>query len=175
MINQLSVPNFVKLTKMSITSVCDVADEMGSAPKWSYTRYTFASRLHPAKNARGIACSRVLAELFFSLFCFAAPGADSDDDGNPLRYALAFAGSFKVRTRVAPVALYLMIVVTNRAQPHAAKILNGSGVLLVTCIFSGLFSGAAFCRNLSWSWISEKQSLPTDKLIFFSRNVQNIW
>ena len=26
MINQLSVPNFVKLTKMSITSVCDVAD-----------------------------------------------------------------------------------------------------------------------------------------------------
>ena len=24
MINQLSVPNFVKLTKMSITSVCDV-------------------------------------------------------------------------------------------------------------------------------------------------------
>ena len=28
MINQLSVPNFVKLTKMSITSVCDVADDL---------------------------------------------------------------------------------------------------------------------------------------------------
>ena len=28
MINQLSVPDFVKLTKMSITSVCDVADEL---------------------------------------------------------------------------------------------------------------------------------------------------
>ena len=27
MINQLSVPDFVKLTKMSFTSVCDVADE----------------------------------------------------------------------------------------------------------------------------------------------------
>ena len=37
------------------------------------TRYTFASRLHPAKNASGIACSRVLAELFLVLFCFVAP------------------------------------------------------------------------------------------------------
>ena len=26
MVNEFSVPNFVKLTKMSITSVCDVAD-----------------------------------------------------------------------------------------------------------------------------------------------------
>ena len=50
--------------------------QIGSAPKSSWRQkqkiilramhafFTFASRLRPAKNARGIACSRVLAELF---------------------------------------------------------------------------------------------------------------
>ena len=49
--------------------------QIGSAPKSSWRQkqkiilramhaFTFAPRLRPAKNARGIACSRVLAELF---------------------------------------------------------------------------------------------------------------